>query len=75
MTALLEELEKQAQQLPIHEQEALASHLLHGIHGQELTPLENEWLAVAEKRFDALISGADKGLSETEFFQRFGMDK
>ena len=75
MTALLEELEKKAQQLPIHEQEALASHILHSIHGQELTPLENEWLAVAEKWFNALVSGADKGLSETEFFQRFGIEK
>jgi putative addiction module component (TIGR02574 family) len=75
MVALLEELEKKAQELPVNEREVLASHILHSIHEQELTPLENEWLSVASKRFDALMTGEDKGLSETEFFQRFGIGK
>ena len=75
MAALLEELEKKAQELPVNEREVLANHILHSIHGQELTPLENEWLEVSEKRFSALMNGSDKGLSEAEFFQRFGIGK
>ncbi len=75
MVALLEELEKKAQELPVSEREVLANHILHSVHGQKLTPLESEWLEVAEKRFNALMDGSDKGLSETEFFQRFGISK
>lgn len=75
MVALLDELEKKAQELPVNEREILATHILHSIHEQELTPLENEWLSVAEKRFNALADGSDKGVNETEFFQRFGIRK
>jgi hypothetical protein len=75
MVALLEELEKKAQELPVNEREVLASHILHSIHGQELTAMENEWLQVSEKRFAALMDGSDKGIGEAEFFQRFGIGK
>ena len=75
MIALLEELEKKSQELPVNEREILANYILHSVHDQELTPLENEWLEIAEKRFNALMAGSDNGLSETEFFQRFGICK
>jgi len=42
MVALLKELGKKAQELPVNELEVLANHILHSLHGQELTPLENE---------------------------------
>ena len=54
MIALLEELEKKSQELPVNEREILANYILHSVHDQELTPLENEWLEIAEKRFNAL---------------------
>jgi putative addiction module component (TIGR02574 family) len=73
MAALLEELEKKAQELPADERERLASHLLLSIHGSPLSSLENEWLDLAEQRFEALASGRDKGLSESEFFGSFGL--
>jgi hypothetical protein len=75
MVELLEELEKKAQELPVNEREILATHILHSVHEQELSSLEHEWLAVAEKRFGALMDGSDRGISEKEFFQHFGIGK
>ncbi|MBN2164592.1 MAG: addiction module protein [Pontiellaceae bacterium] len=73
MTALLKEIEEKASELSVSERELLASHLFQSVHNCELSELESEWLDVAEMRFNALMDGSDKGIEETEFFNRFGI--
>ena len=73
MVALLEELEKKARELPVYERERLANNIMHSIVDQKLSPLESEWLDLAEKRFEALVSGQDKGITESDFFHHFGL--
>ncbi|WP_269540460.1 addiction module protein [Cerasicoccus fimbriatus] len=53
------------------DREALANYLLQSVHNAELNELDTEWIAVAEERFNALVSGKDSGIPEKDFFQRF----
>lgn len=70
---LLKKLEEKANELSTAEREVLANHLFQSFHNHKLTELEDEWLEVAEMRFNALMDGSDKGIEEADFFNRFGI--
>ena len=70
MALSIKELEREALQLSALEREKLASNLFQSTYNKEITDIDKAWLSVAEKRYDALISGADSGISESEFFKK-----
>ena len=70
MALSIKELEKEALQLSALEREKLASNLLQSTYNKELTNIDEAWLSVAEERYDALASGTDSGITESEFFKK-----
>ncbi len=69
MNLSVKEIENEALQLPAGERERLASNLFNSIHNTELNETDEAWLSIAEDRYEALISGKDKGIKESEFFE------
>ena len=61
-------LEAQALALPPEDRERLASHLFKSLSSTTLSPSELEWLELSERRYQALKTGEDPGMSESEFF-------
>ena len=74
MIGKLKEIEYQARSLPAAEREALARRLFESVHHQELTEVDEAWIAVAEERYQAFQSGRDKGIEEDEFFAKIRGD-
>lgn len=61
-------LEAQALALPPEDRERLASHLFRSLNSTKLSTTDLEWIELAEKRYQALKTGEDPGMSEDEFF-------
>lgn len=74
MNSALSEIEKSAQQLSALDREQLAWKLFESVHGKELTDVDEAWLAVAEERLNAYNRGQDRGMTETDFFNRVQSD-
>ncbi|MCC5841927.1 MAG: addiction module protein [Opitutales bacterium] len=74
MNSALSEIEKSAQQLSALDREQLARRLFESVHGKELTDVDEAWLAVAEERLNAYNRGQDRGMTETDFFNRVQSD-
>lgn len=70
MNPSLAELQKQALRLTAEERERLGETLIASSHEKELNEVDRKWIAVAEERFEYLISGKDTGISEMEFFAK-----
>ena len=67
MSPALQQIEKQAFELPATERELLANHLFQSIH-PNLTDVDEAWLALADERFQAYKTGKETALSPVEFF-------
>ena len=62
MTALLERIEREAQQLSPEDRERLASDLIAGLSNPPLSEIDQAWIDEAERRYDELVSGRVKGI-------------
>ena len=63
MTALMKEIEKQAELLSVEERELLAERLLATVSGAPLTDLEIIWLEEAERRYRLWKTGQTKEIA------------
>ncbi len=63
-------VEQEAYGLPLEQRERLAHKLFESVHHSDLNEIDRAWLSVAKDRFSDLKSGKDKGLTESEFFQK-----
>ncbi|MCZ6674548.1 MAG: addiction module protein [Verrucomicrobia bacterium] len=70
MALSIKELEREALQLTASEREKLASSLLQSTNNQEISDIDKAWLLVAEERYQALKSGQDEGISESDFLKK-----
>jgi putative addiction module component (TIGR02574 family) len=69
MTALLEKIEQEAQQLSREERERLASDLVAGLDNVSLSQIDQAWIEEAERRYDDLLSGRVKGIAADVAFE------
>ena len=65
----LQELEKQALQLPPADRELLAARLLESVHPEGFERMDDETYAELERRWDELKSGKVQGLSADQVHQ------
>ena len=68
MSLSLIAVEREALQLSVADREKLASDIFHSVNGKELNENDHAWIALAEERFQALVSGKDLGIPEKDFF-------
>lgn len=64
-------IESQALALPFVERAELVSRLLVSLEAREpvnAKEVENAWIEEANRRYQAMVSGEDPGLSHEEFF-------
>jgi putative addiction module component (TIGR02574 family) len=66
--AALDEIQRQALQLPPHDREKLAGSLLHSLENEPLNDVDKAWIAEADKRFDEIISGRSETIPGDQFF-------
>lgn len=57
MELVLEEIEKQAMQLPKKERGVLAEKLLHSLGDPSLTDVDEAWIQEAERRYNEYLLG------------------
>lgn len=63
MTALMMEIEKEANQLSVEERELLAERLLATVSGAPLTEVDEMWVEEAERRYSAWKAGRTKAIA------------
>ena len=68
MNTSLAEIQRQALTLTAEERERPGETLIASSHNKEVTDLDRKWIAVAEERYDYLVSGRDPGIPESDFF-------
>jgi putative addiction module component (TIGR02574 family) len=68
MSAQLEEIKREAQQLSREDREQLAADLISGLDNSPLTEVDQAWIVEAERRYDELTSGRVKGILAQDVF-------
>jgi putative addiction module component (TIGR02574 family) len=64
MSPIIKELELKALQLSPHEREELADSILRSLDDSPLTPIDEAWVAEAERRYDDFKAGKTQGIHE-----------
>lgn len=62
MSPIIKELEDKALQLSPQEREELAGSILRSLDDSPLTPVDEAWVAEAEKRFGDFKAGKTRGI-------------
>ena len=70
MSTSLSDIQKQALSLSAAEREQLGETLIASANNQDVTDIDREWIAVAEERYQYLVSKEDAGISESDFFAK-----
>ena len=68
MELVLEEIEKQAMQLPEKERGVLAEKLLQSLGDSSLTDVDEAWLQAAERRYNDYQSGKTSAIPGESIF-------
>jgi len=69
MAALLEIIEKEAQNLSRADRERLVADLLAGLDETPLSDIDQAWVDEAERRYDDWVAGRVKGIPAAKVFR------